>query len=195
MISDLHEAFRQLVATLDSLAIPYMIGGSLASSVHGIYRSTNDIDIVAAVREEHVAPLIANLAKEFYADAGTIREALRLGRPFNLIHFASGYKFDIFPAAGNLYFEKQLERSTSQEVALGHGESMLCPIATAEDIILAKLVWYRAGGEQSERQWNDVRGIRSTQGARLDGAYLRQWAGYLGVQDLLERLLSEDRPA
>jgi hypothetical protein len=195
LISDLHRAFRQLVATLDSLAIPYMIGGSLASSVHGIYRSTNDIDIVAAIREEHVVPLFTNLANEFYADANTIREALRLARPFNLIHFASGYKFDIFPAAGNLYFEKQLERSTSQEVSLGQGESMLCPIATAEDIILAKLVWYRAGGQQSERQWNDVRGIRSMQGARLDGAYLRQWAGHLGVQDLLERLLSEDRPA
>ena len=194
MRSDLRQAFQQLVATLDSLAIPYMIGGSLASSVHGFYRSTNDIDIVAAIREEHLVPLISNLAKEFYADADTIREALRSGRPFNLIHFAGGYKFDIFPAAGNLYFEKQLERSTSQEVSLGEGESMRCSIATAEDTILAKLAWYRAGGEQSERQWNDVRGICSTQGARLDGAYLRQWAGHLGVQDLLERLLSEERP-
>jgi hypothetical protein len=183
------------VATLDSLAIPYMIGGSLASSVHGIYRSTNDIDIVAAVREEHVAPLVADLAKEFYADAETIREALRLARPFNLIHFASGYKFDIFPAAGNPYFEKQLERSTPQEVSLGQGQSMRCPIATAEDTMLAKLVWYRAGGEQSERQWNDVRGIRSTQGTRLDGTYLRQWARHLGVEDLLERLQSEESPA
>jgi hypothetical protein len=195
LISDLHRAFRQLAATLDSLAIPYLIGGSLASSVHGIYRSTNDIDIVAAVGEEHVEPLVANLAKDFYADAETIQEALRLGRPFNLIHFAGGYKFDIFPAAGNLYFEKQLERSTLQEVSLGQGETVRCPIATAEDTILAKLVWYRAGGEQSERQWNDVRGICSTQGARLDGTYLRQWAGHLGVEDLLERLLSEKRPA
>jgi hypothetical protein len=195
LISDLHRAFRQLTATLDSLAIPYMIGGSLASSVHGIYRSTNDIDIVAAVREKHVVPLVTDLAKEFYADLETVQQALRLGRPFNLIHYASGYKFDIFPAAGNPYFEKQLERSTSQEVSLGDGESMRCSIATAEDTILAKLVWYRAGGEQSERQWNDVRGVCSTQGDRLDGTYLRQWARDLGVEDLLERLLSEERPA
>jgi hypothetical protein len=193
-MSDLHRAFRKLVTTLDALAIPYMIGGSLASSVHGILRSTNDIDIVAAIREEHVAPLVANLTKEFYADSEAMLEALRLERPFNLIHFASGCKFDIFPAAGNPYFEKQLERATPQEVSLGEGESMRCSIATAEDMVLAKLVWYRAGGEQSERQWNDVRGICSTQGAWLDGTYLRQWARYLGVDDLLERLLSEENP-
>lgn len=195
MTSDLQGALRKLVTTLDALAVPYMIGGSLASSVHGIFRSTNDIDVIAAVREEHVAPLVANLAQEFYADSDAIREALRLQRPFNLIHFVSGYKFDIFPATGNPYFEKQLERAVPQEVSLGEGESMRCSIATAEDMVLAKLVWYRAGGEQSERQWNDVRGIRSTQGARLDGTYLRQWARYLGVEDLLERLLSEQRPA
>lgn len=193
-MSDLHRAFRELVATLDSLAIPYMVGGSLASSVHGIFRSTNDIDIVAAVREDHVVPLVAKLAKEFYADQETVREALRLQRPFNLIHFASGYKFDIFPAAGNPYFEKQLERSMPQELSLGEGELIRCYIATAEDMILAKLVWYRAGGEQSDRQWNDVRGICSMQGARLDGPYLKQWAQYLEVDDLLARLLSEERP-
>jgi hypothetical protein len=100
-MSNLHRAFRKLITTLDALAIPYMIGGSLASSVHGILRSTNDNDIVAAIREEHVAPLVANLTKEFHADSEAMLEALRLDRPFNLIHFASGCKFDIFPAAGN----------------------------------------------------------------------------------------------
>ena len=93
------------------LAIPYMVGGSLASSIHGIFRSTNDIDIVADVREEHIIPLVAELAGDFHADPDAMRDALRHGRPFNVIHFASGYKFDIFPAAGNPYFETQLERS------------------------------------------------------------------------------------
>jgi hypothetical protein len=67
-------------------------------------------------------------------------------------------------------------------------------VASAEDTILAKLIWYRAGGEQSERQWNDVRGIRSVQGARLDRTYMRQWARHLEVDDLLDRLWSEEEP-
>jgi hypothetical protein len=184
-------AFQKLVDTLNRLGIPYMVGGSLASSVHGIFRSTNDIDIVAAVRDEHLVPLVSALAGEFYVDADTMREAVRQVRPFNVIHFGSGYKFDIFPTAGDSFFEIQLARCQMQDVALGEGDTIACSVATAEDTILAKLDWYRAGGEQSERQWNDVRGICSVQGARLDRAYMRKWAGYLNVDDLLERLLSE----
>jgi hypothetical protein len=57
-----------------------------------------------------------------------------------------------------------------------------------------KLLWYRAGGEQSERQWNDLRGIRAVQGEALDQAYMQQWARELKVNDLLERLFSEKEP-
>jgi hypothetical protein len=64
-------------------------------------------------------------------------------------------------------------------------------VATAEDTILRKLEWYRAGGETSERQWNDLRGVLKISGARLDLAYLRQWAPFLKVEDLLDRLLAE----
>ena len=63
------------------------------------------------------------------------------------------------------------------------------PVATAEDTLLMKLVWYRSGGEVSERQWNDVRGIAAVQRERLDREYLRRWAAYLKVEDLLRAAL------
>jgi hypothetical protein len=62
-------------------------------------------------------------------------------------------------------------------------------VATAEDTILAKLSWYRAGGEVSQVQWSDVLGIVGAQGAELDFEYLREWAERIGVRDLLEKLL------
>jgi hypothetical protein len=95
------------------------------------------------------------------------------GRPFNVIHFASGYKFDIFASAGNPYFEVELARCKVQQISLGEEKTIECSVATAEDTILAKLA-YRAGGEQSEGQWNDVRGIRAVQGALLDRAYMKE---------------------
>jgi len=52
-----------------------------------------------------------------------------------------------------------------------------------------KLVRFRRGGEVSERQLNDVKGIVSVQRERLDREYLRQWAAYLGVADLVEAAL------
>jgi hypothetical protein len=187
------EAPVQLVTrALARSGIRFMLGGSLASAFHGIPRSTNDIDIVADIREEHIPQLASQLEGAFYADSESMREALRHGRSFNLIHFATGDKIDIFPAAGNRHTEVELERSKPQDVTFAEGLSVRCPVATAEDTILAKLVWYRLGGEQSDRQWNDLRGIRVVQGDALDRPYMQQWARELKVEDLLERLFSED---
>jgi hypothetical protein len=189
---DLKRAFELLLDAFDRLAIPYMVGGSVASSAHGIYRSTNDIDIVARVRPRQVGELVPSLSKEFYLDADTILDAISLGRPFNLIHYTTGQKFDIFPVTDDPYAQVQLERRQPQDVTLAEGQSLRCFVATAEDTVLAKLAWYRAGGEQSDRQWSDLRGICSVQRANLDRPYMRKWARHLGVEDLLGKLLSEE---
>jgi hypothetical protein len=82
----------------------------------------------------------------------------------------------------------QFSRRVVRNIVLD-GEPLAVPLATAEDTVLMKLVWYRSGGEVSERQWNDVRGIVAVQGQRLDRAYLAQWAAYLKVADLVEHAL------
>jgi hypothetical protein len=63
--------------------------------------------------------------------------------------------------------------------------------ASPEDTVLAKLEWYRLGGEVSERQWRDVLGVLRARGSQLDLEYMRKWAGELHVGDLLERGLQE----
>jgi hypothetical protein len=117
-----------------------------------------------------------------------MRDALESGRSFNLIHFASSYKFDIFPLLSDVFQQSQFSRRELREIVLG-GVKLTVPVATAEDTLLMKLVWYRAGGEVSERQWNDVRGIAAVQRQRLDREYLRQWAAYLNVADLADAAL------
>ena len=64
-------------------------------------------------------------------------------------------------------------------------------VSTAEDIILAKLEWYRQGGEVSDRQWRDILGVLKVQAGRLDSDHLRKWAAELGVADLLMRAMEE----
>ena len=64
-------------------------------------------------------------------------------------------------------------------------------VASAEDIILAKLEWYRLGGEVSDRQWRDILGVLKVQAGRVDLDYLRHWAAELKVDDLLQRALKE----
>jgi hypothetical protein len=64
-------------------------------------------------------------------------------------------------------------------------------VASAEDVVLAKLEWYRRGGEVSDRQWQDVLGVLEVQGDRLDMEYMRRMASELDVADLLARALEQ----
>jgi hypothetical protein len=185
------EALQSVLESLDRQQIRYFLGGSIASSIHGIQRSTRDIDIVVSLRESNIDGLTEDLQRDFYIDPDSAKEALRTGRAFNLIHFASSYKFDLFPIPADPFYQVQLERSQLRTIVLGENISVQTLVATAEDTILSKLVWYRLGGEQSDQQWNDLRGVRTVQGAGLDRGYLEKWAEHLGVQDLLGRLLSE----
>src|SRR5271154_5120731 len=185
------DAFKRILEVFDRLEIPYMVGGSVASSVHGISRPTMDVDFIAAIRDDHIDEFVAELKTDFYADAEMIRDSVRSGRPFNLIHFDSAFKYDVFPSAGDHYSETQLARRKFEKASAMGDEPIECAVSTAEDIILNKLRWYRAGGETSERQWNDLRGILKVSGAAIDLEYLRLWAPQLGVQDLLNKLLGE----
>ena len=152
-----------------------------------------DIDLVADLQPDQIEDFAAQLGGEFYADPEMMREAISRGRSFNIIHFPSTYKFDIFPVQPDEYSRTQLARRQFAKT-VSFGEPIECAFATAEDTILAKLRWYRAGGETSERQWHDLRGILQVSGHVLDRDYLTKWAPRLGVADLLERLFAEQAP-
>ena len=187
-VSDPGQALHALIGALGRSAIPYLIGGPMASGIHGIYGTSLHVDLVADIHPGQIARFIQELGGEFYADAGMMRDALESGRSFNLIHFASSYKFDIFPLSSDPFHQSQFSRREMRDIVLA-GATLAVPVATAEDTLLMKLVWYRAGGEVSERQWNDVRGIVAVQRQRLDREYLRQWAAYLKIADLVDAAL------
>ena len=185
------DAFIRLLEVLHRMEIPYLVGGSVASSVHGITRPTMDADIVANLRTEQVDEFVALLKADFYADPITIRDALSRKRSFNLIHYASTFKIDVFPLRSDSYSRVSFGRRLWEQSQSFGPQPIECAIASAEDTILRKLERYRAGGETSERQWNDLRGILMVKGDQLDRDYMRKWAKELKVDDLLERLLEE----
>jgi hypothetical protein len=185
----LQEVTLAVTGALEALRVPYAIGGSLASTLHGVVRNTHDTDIVADLRSEHAKPLAAALSKNFYADEQQIRDAIARRASFNLIHLDSAFKVDVFVARPRPFDRAQLARR--QLLALGEAPEQRVYVVSAEDIVLAKLEWYRLGGEISERQWSDVRGVLKTQAGRLDLEYMRRMANELGVSDLLTRAIEE----
>ena len=178
-----------VIDALDALGVPYLIGGSLASAVHGVLRATMDTDLVADLRFEHAEPLARALGGTFYVDADSIREAVLCQSSFNVIHLETMFKVDVFVVKKRPFHRSQMERRIAQVIATDPDRTAY--VATAEDTILAKLEWYRMGGDVSERQWRDVLGVMKVQADRLDLAYLRQWAAQLNVSDLIERALVE----
>ncbi|MFZ5515590.1 MAG: hypothetical protein ACOY90_03065 [Candidatus Zhuqueibacterota bacterium] len=175
--------------TLEQIGIPYAVGGSLASSLHGVMRSTLDVDIVADMKVKHVQPLVAALSKEFYADDEMMRDAIAHHSSFNLIHYETAFKVDIFISKLRAFDALQFERRRTLVIAADPEQSVY--VVSPEDIVLAKLECYRLGGEVSERQWRDILGVLKTRAGELELDYLRKWAGELRVNDLLERALRE----
>lgn len=173
----------------EELGVRYAVGGSLSSSLHGVMRSTLDVDIVADMRLEHLQPLADVLSPEFYVDNEMMREAIEHHGSFNLIHYETAFKVDVFIPQPRPFDQMQLERRTLATVTTDPKRSLY--VTSPEDVILSKLEWFRMGGEVSDRQWRDVLGVLKTRAGGVDLDYLRHWAEELRVSDLLERALTQ----
>jgi len=183
------EVTLKVTGVLESLGVPYLIGGSLASTLYGMVRTTQDSDIVAEMRLEHLRAFVTALQDEFYIDEEMIAESIQRRSSFNIIHRETMFKVVVFVPRARPFLQSQLARAQKQTFAFETESS--AKFASPEDTILAKLEWYRMGGEVSERQWRDVLGVLKTRGEALDLDYLHTWASELKVGDLLERALQQ----
>lgn len=188
-------------AMLDAQAIPYIIVGSVAAVVHGEYRITRDIDVVLNLSARDVSALVDALREGFTFLPGDITDALvRLPEAradatqrasFCAYDQATGFQIDMYLSSGRPFEVAQFQRAQLVEIPGDDGGTLR--VASAEDTVLAKLEWYKLA--PSDRQWRDVQAILRVQGDALDVAYLRQWAGQLGVAELLEWALKGQQPA
>jgi hypothetical protein len=188
MAGDLADALSLLSAALANVGIRYVIGGSVASSARGIARSTRDVDVVAGIGAQQADLLAHALGRDWYADRDQMRQAIEAGRAFNIIYIPRSQKIDIFPATTEFH-GAQLSRATKVPLSFLEIDEEY-PVASAEDILLAKLQWYRAGGEVSDRQWHDITDLLAVN-QDLNFEYINDWAARLRVEDLLAKALAD----
>jgi hypothetical protein len=191
--SDLLAALGPVVEVLEDLGVRYYVGGSVAGSVHGVPRASIDADVIAELRLAHLARFVERLRHAYYVDLDRARSAVERRGSFNLIHLGTSFKVDLFVAKERHFDRQALERARPEDLE-GGGEGPRFRVASPEDTVLAKLEWFRAGGESSERQWADVVGLLTAGRATLDQGFLDRWAVELGVSDLLERARAEVAP-
>jgi hypothetical protein len=170
------ELLRYLAGVFEDLGVTYMIGGSQASVYYGDPRFTQDIDLVADLRLEHIPALLDLFpANEFYLSAEAAREAIEMRSQFNVIHPSSGLKVDIFVNKDTDYDRLRLDRR--QRLPLVPGREAY--FARPEDIILYKMLYFREG--QSDVHIRDILGMLRVSGPEIDTAYVGEWAGRLGL--------------
>ncbi len=187
---EIPSALLPIVRACATLGLRYRIGGSLASSLYGDPRATNDADIVIAMKPEDAEPFVREIGDAFLLHADSLETAIRRERSLNALHIATVFKIDIFPLKARAYDRQAHERITVVRVE-DEGASVDLVFAAPEDVLIAKLEWFRSGGEVSERQWTDILGVLRAETVFLDYDYLDRWTRDLGVHDLLERALAE----
>jgi hypothetical protein len=177
-----------VIGILDELKIPYHLGGSFASAIHGVPRQTMDADLVVDLDSRNVKSLVSEMKKAFYVDEEVASEAVSRRGSFNAIHLESGFKVDFFVKGETEFDLEEFERSVLRQVVDDPPRSAY--VKSPEDTILRKLLWFRDGGEVSDRQWRDILGVLFVVDD-LDMGYIKEWAARLGLERLLKRALSE----
>jgi len=173
---NLPEVMPRIAAALDRAGIAYMLSGSFASAYYGAPRSTQDIDLVIAATPSQLRSFVQSLpSDEYYVDLEAALEAHKHQSLFNVVDLATGWKIDLIIRKSRGYSQEEFARRRPVDF---HGISLF--VASAEDIILAKLEWSKLA--QSHRQIEDVAAILRARFELLDHRYLEQWIDKLGVR-------------
>jgi len=191
-MSSIHELtiISRFISIIQQLDIAYVIGGSLASSIYGKVRFTQDADITVEPFDDQADKLFEMIKPYFYISQKAMYHALRHRSSFNIIHLESAFKIDIF-VRSDTAFEKLL-MARRNILKLSDSLQEMFAVVSPEDIILLKLQWYRDGGCSSQRQLDDILGILTVQGDGLDFEYLNKWACSLEINELLKKAISEN---
>lgn len=178
------EFLGRMIGLLNEAGIPYMVAGSLGSSLHGRPRATQDADVVIDPTEEQLASFLALLGQDYHVSHDSAMEAFHHRTTFNIIDLEGGGKADLILRKDRPFSRCEFERRRQIDVA---GRTLW--VVAPEDIILGKLEWMK--GRESDVQYSDALGVAVTQWGDLDLKYLRKWAEELGIEEMLICLLKE----
>jgi hypothetical protein len=172
------DLFLLFVRPLNRAGIPYMIGGSVASIFYGEPRLTHDVDFIITLAGADIRRLIAAFPEsDFYVPPAEFiaEEARRERGHFNLIHEATGFKADFYPAGHDELNAWGLQWSRRIEF---DGETVI--LAPPEYVIARKLEYFREGG--SEKHLRDFRSLLAVSGEQIDSAKLGNWVRRLNLE-------------
>lgn len=189
MLEDPIWLVHQLATILDFLNIPYYVSGSVASSLQGEVRFTEDLDMAIEIEPEQVQLLIDALIQDFYISEIAVYEAIEgITNSFNVIHLQTTEKADLFISRKTDF---DLNKMSRRQLYISDDPAQAFNVCSPEDTILQRLIWFQMADFQSQKQWRDILGILKLQRERLEWSYLSLWSQNLGVKKSLLKAMSE----
>ncbi len=182
-VPDGYEVAWRVGTALETAGVDYFLGGSLASSLQGPPRFTQDIDFGVHLRVSQLPGVVSALGPDFDVDAVALEDAIRRKRSWNIFHLPTATRIDLFIVGDSEFDAEELARRQRREVGGGHSLWVKSP----EDTVLRKLMWFKEGGELNLQQFRDVIGVLQYQRGALSEPYLDRWAPLVGVAELLRR--------
>ena len=178
-----HDLLRSITDTLEKLRIQYFVTGSIVSIFYGEPRLTNDIDIVADVKEEHIKGLLKELPRdEFYLSEEAVRNAVRNKFHFNIIHPSSGFKIDVIIPEESAFNDSRFKRAKK----VSPTKETEAVFSSPEDVVIMKMRFYKEG--ESEKHLRDITGILTISGEEIDKKYIEYWVEKLDLRDIWNRI-------
>jgi hypothetical protein len=179
------DLLMQVIGVLESMNVPYMIGGSVALSVWALPRATHDLDLVVDLPEDRITEFCAQFPSDrYFIDPETMNAAFQqrdqpgLGM-YSFIDMDSGFKVDLFPLLPN---DPAQQAALSRRVTVDIVEGQRAAVYAPDDLLVQKLRWYAAS--QSERQFRDCLNLVLTDLKRpmplIAWDYIENWVAQLG---------------
>ncbi len=175
------EFLVEVLQRLNSVAVDYMLTGSMASNYWGTPRTTHDLDFVVCLQAEQVDRFVTAFERGFFIQKESVRGVFQRPWQFNVLDEKSALKADFWQLRSNDFEQEMFRRRITVNLF-----GTPAWIATAEDVLLHKLYWNRLN--PSDRQLSDAAGVFAVQSGALDLDYLRSWAKSLLVSNELDAL-------
>ena len=173
----------QFIDALNSAGAQYMLVGSFSSNYYGRPRLTKDADFVVEIDTAQLAAVMAKLGPDFQIDRQMSFETVTMSVRYIVYHRSSAFKIELFQLSPDLHDHERFGRRRQVDF---EGRPVWLP--TAEDVIITKLRWARAGERSKDKA--DVAQVLSIRGKALDLNYIRHWTDQHGTRDLFEQLLA-----
>jgi hypothetical protein len=171
-----------MIGVLESLQIPYMISGSLATNLYGVPRASEDADIVLQIEGSgRLRDIAAQLPAELYLSPQATFETVTASQKYECRLRGSTFRIELFLLTADPYDQNRFARRYYIQTSYG-----AIWVPTVEDVVVNKLWWAHVARRAKDTE--DVRNVVGVQQHNINWTYVNHWCDQHGTRELLEEI-------